>query len=798
MQHIIFTSLLLFFLLPSFGQLAGHYQFEHEGRQISLAEKMALEHAPGFSTYLLYGDGRDSLALGTLARDSRRRVEGTTPFPVGAMSEAPVLFEFLRLSDEGKISLDDPVAKYLPGLRDKRWFRPGPVTIRDLILRRKSLNGPMKPTGYGPEEGWPALQDVLASGNADFPDGLAVRSNRKKQQPQCANAIILQLVLEKYYGQPLPQIMAERVLGPLGMQHSFYATELDDKQEQAAALGHDRSGATLPGGYRRYPELAAMGLWTTPADYTRFVRHVIRAAEGRDNRFLKPATARAGLTAQSAYRSLLFHVSEDGLIYWGGNARGYFTAMQASLADGYIMAAFCNSDLNWPLVMGSLYQAGGWIAQQRKGERLTLFTRPGDEALSADLKKRLKAYARENQIHFTELDASLGAPLFITATPALLFQSPKGITLYGGRPLDWAAVGHFIRTARSRPVAPQAAAPGPMLSRRDGRQTIGFPLKWTEWKGQAPAAGWEAAFIPALEKSLAANYRASAGFLPTDRRFYLDVHPYAQGDSVFLSLAVFSQFDCIDPVFDNFGRPLRGKASEKEALLQQAATVFAEVVEERWADGPAGDRLFALPEDIPVKDYEASGLAAAPEEEGATRQSPASSGGHFSGAWKQPTALADGRPLLQFNFPSPLERYAGEVRRLDGELSYERGKLNGKFTAELKSLTMGMAELDAKVLKQYLKVRKYSTATFSFSEEVAGLVRDQDNQLRIEGLFRFLGQDIPLTVDAVLHPRSAGGAMEARVEFELDIARPFALPGPDGPAAARERLQFSMQFLMAG
>ncbi|MCO6480909.1 MAG: serine hydrolase [Phaeodactylibacter sp.] len=798
MQHILLTFFFLFFLAPAFGQLADHYQFEQEGRTLSLAEKMAVEQAPGFSTYLLYGEGRDSLALGMLARGSRRPVESTTPFPVGAMSEAPVLFEFLRLSDEGKISLDDPVAKYLPGLSDRRWFRARPVTIRDLILRRKSLNGPMKPSGYGPGEGWPALQDVVADGNADFPGGLAVRSNRKRQQPQCANAILLQLILEKYYRQPLPQIMAERVLGPLGMRHSFYAVELSDSQVEAAALGHDKSGATLPGGYRRYPELAAMGLWTTPADYARFVHHVIQAAKGKDNRFLKPATARAGLTAQSSYRSLLFHVNKDGLIYWGGNAKGYFTAMQASLADDYIMAAFCNGNLNWPLVMGSLYQSGGWIAQQRKGEKLVLFTRPGDEALSTGLREQLRAYARKNQVHLMELDANRGAPPSVTATPALLFQSPAGRALYGGKPTDWAAVENFIRTARSRPVAPEAATPGPILALRDGRQAIGFPLKWTEWKGPAPAAGWQEAFLPILAERLGAGYRADAGFFPTDRRFYLDLHPYAQGDSVFLSLAVFSQFDCIHPIFDNFGRPLGGKISEKEALLRQAAALFADVVEQRWADAAAGDRLFALPEEAPVKGYEVLGLAITPGEEGASRQASAPYTPPLSGSWKQPEALAAGQPLLQFNFPSPLERYAGEVRRLTGALSYEPGKLSGKFVAELKSLTMGMAELDAKVLRQYLKVRKYATATFSFSEAAAGLAWDQDNEVQVAGTFHFLGQDIPLTVDATLRPRSADGAMEARIQFELDIARPFGLPGPDGPAAARERLQFSLQFQMAG
>ena len=798
MQRLLLFLFCPFIFTSAFGQLIDHYQFEQDGKILSLQEKMADERVPGFSTYLMYGASSDSLVVGTLKAQGAQKVTFDTPFPAGAMSEAPVLFEILRLADSGEISLDAPLEKFLPALQDKRWFKFQPVTIRDLILSRKNFGGPMKPTGYAAGEAWPALSELLISGNADFPDGLAVRSNRnRKQNPQCANAILLQLILEQYYHQPLPEIMAERVLGPLGMKHSFYATELNAGQEQEVALGHDPSGATLPGGYRRYPELAATGLWTTPADYALFVQHVIRAAKGEDNRFLKQATARAGLTAQTGYRSLLFHVGKDGLIYWGGNTKGYFTAMQASLKDDYVMVAFCNSDLNWPLVMGSLYQSGGWIARQRKGESLVLFTQPGDEVLSAGLKKKLKAFARENQANFIELDAREGAPACITATPALLFQSPQGRTLFGGKLTEWSAIENFIRAARSRAVAPEAAPAGPILVRREGRQSIGFPLKWTGWQGETPASGWQAAFLPALEKSLGARSEWAAGFFPTDRRFYLDIHPYAQGDSVFLSLAVFSQFDCIHPIFDNFGQPLVGTIAERGVLLNRAASVFAQAVQERLEDIPAGDALFALPENTSLARFEERGLRIPQETKAAAQPFPAPHSEPLSGQWSRPQALGEGQPLLQFNFPSPLERYAGEVRQLSGNLTYEEGQLSGEFVAGLQSLTMGMAELDAKVLKQYLKVRRYATATFSFKGQALDIHWDQDNRARIAGSFHFLGENVPLIVDAQLQPRSADGAIEVQVQFELNIARPFGLPGPDGPPAARERLQFSLQFQMA-
>lgn len=799
MQRSLLFFFCSFILTPAFGQLLEHYRFEQDGKALSLKEKMVEEGVPGFSTYLIYGNRQDSLAAGLLRVSGKKEVGYATPFPAGAMSEAPVLFEILRLAGAGEISLDGPVHQYLPKLKDKRWLKLRKVTIRDLILRRKNLGGPMKPSGYAAGENWPPLEALLESGNDDFPGGLAIRGNRMlKQSPQYANAVLLQLILEKYHGKPLAEIMAERVLAPLGMENSFYATELSDAQEATVALGHDTTGAPLPGGYRRYPELAATGLWTTPADYARFVEHIIRAARGTDNRFLKPETARAGLARQFGYRSLLFHINKDGLIYWGGNTKGYFTAMQASLRDDFIMVAFCNGDLNWALVMGSLYQAGGWIAQQRKGERLVLFTQPCDEALSEGLKQQLQSFARENQISFRVQDAAKGAPACITATPALLFQTSEGRTLFGGKVTEWSAVENFIRTARSRPVAPLAATAGPLLVKRQGRQSIGFPLKWTPWQGEAPVEDWQSDFIAALEKSLGARYEPSAGFFPTGRRFYLDVHPYAKGDSAFLSLALFSQFDCIHPVFDNFGRPLAGSLAEKEKLLEEAAEQLACIVRERLANVQGGDALFPLPDDTPVLEFEALGLQIQKKQVTDARPYPSNRSGAFPEKWSRPVPVREGQPLLQFNFPSPLERYAGEVRQLSGELAYRDGRLSGEFAAALNTLTMGMKELDAKVLKQYLKVRRYASASFAFDEQAINLQWDQEQATRIAGSFHFLGESIPLVVDARLLPRSSDGAIDVQVEFELDIARPFGLPGPDGPAAARERLQFSLQFRMAG
>ncbi|MEZ4686698.1 MAG: hypothetical protein R3B47_11705 [Bacteroidia bacterium] len=147
------------------------------------------------------------------------------------------------------------------------------------------------------------------------------------------------------------------------MHHSLYAIELTNEQLATTCTGHDDEGKTLPGGYYRYPEQGASGLWTTPRDYARLVLHVMEAAQGSDNRLISPELAREGMSLQSGHRSLIFHINEYGNLYWGGNGKGYYMSMQAWPETGLVAVAACNKNLQWKLVNPALWQTYNWAEQ---------------------------------------------------------------------------------------------------------------------------------------------------------------------------------------------------------------------------------------------------------------------------------------------------------------------------------------------------------------------------------------------------------------------------------------------------
>lgn len=788
---------LLPLLLPA-QSMGDFFQYELDGKSFDLYSYMEQQHIPSLSLYARYGDRDTVFTIGQADRAGNRPATAATTYSVGSMAQAPLNFLVCHLASKGRIDLDAPVNGYLRTWKVPKTpaTRRQPVTVRDLLLMRRGFNTDQKPKGYLSGTPLPTFNQVLLGERPASNPAISVRrSKNKKGNSEYANALVLQQLLEDVYELPLAELVEKHLFDPLGMQHSYYATELSEAQSKQAALGYDTQGQPIPGGYYRYPELGAAGLWTTPSDYAKLVAHVIAAAKEQDNRLLNPEIARAALTRSKSHRSLIFNVDKNGLIYWGGNNKGYFTAMQANLQDDYIMVAMSNSDLNWRFVMGTLWQTGSWIATQRSGAEAILWLDPqADSAFASTLLPRLRNYCREAAIDLQIRQPINGVPGELTATPALVLQTHRGRSIFGGDPNTFSALTNFLRTNRFRPIPNQTEQRSDILVQQNGRFRTVLPLKVTSVNGDFnPSVTPETLrgqLAEALSQESSFCFQSEVALTPTDRRFYWDVHPFvADNGTLYLSMALFSQFDCVHPIANNFDQPLSGRTLPQ--LTRAAARLLLEWMRE----------VAVLPQpiaELPVADWDALGLSLppAPSEEVAS-----ASAGNLPQVWSQPRALATGLPLVQFNFPSPLERYAGELSGLSGQLtlSEDQQAISGSFTADVSTLTMGMDGLDEKVLKQYLKVQRFPTASFRFESAALpeAIEWGKTTRLMVPGTFEMVGNKIPIDCTTELRPVVGAdglGRLEVQVSFRLNINSPFGLPGPDGPKEAKRFLDFGLQF----
>ena len=128
--HFILTFSFLFGLA---GQTA---------EEIRIAAQQALEayDTPGFAVGVIK-DGQVVLSegFGTRTINKDEKVDSNTLFAIASNTKAFIATAIVKLHQEGKLNLDDPVQKYLPYFQLYDEYVSQHTTIRDLLCHRVGL-----------------------------------------------------------------------------------------------------------------------------------------------------------------------------------------------------------------------------------------------------------------------------------------------------------------------------------------------------------------------------------------------------------------------------------------------------------------------------------------------------------------------------------------------------------------------------------------------------------------------------------------------------------------------------------
>jgi D-alanyl-D-alanine carboxypeptidase len=170
-------------------------------------------------------------AYGSARLDPRTPARSEMRYSIGSISKQFTAAAILLLQEEGKLSLDDKVSKFLPNLT-----RANEVTIRQLLSHTSGYQD------YWPQDYVPPfmLQPITAEGimelwarkPLDFDPGT-------KWQYSNTNYVIAGVIIEKVSGVPLLQFLQQRVFSPLGMK-------------SVANIDQEKLGDTDATGYKRY------------------------------------------------------------------------------------------------------------------------------------------------------------------------------------------------------------------------------------------------------------------------------------------------------------------------------------------------------------------------------------------------------------------------------------------------------------------------------------------------------------------------------------------------------------------
>ncbi|HEV2568509.1 serine hydrolase domain-containing protein [Sphingomonas sp.] len=196
-------------------------------------------------------------------------------YPIASVSKQITAAAILLLAEEGKLSLDDPVSRYLPDLADS-----GRVTVRQLLSHTSGYRD-YWPQNYAFSAMFSPIQpqailDRWAKTPLDFAPG---------SQWQYSNTgfVAAGQIVEKVSGEPFMRFAQRRIFQPLGMKVGDADLDLTARDAQPFtryALGPVRSAQWVKPGWL----YAAGQLATTPSEWAKWSMARI------ERRLMKPAS----------------------------------------------------------------------------------------------------------------------------------------------------------------------------------------------------------------------------------------------------------------------------------------------------------------------------------------------------------------------------------------------------------------------------------------------------------------------------------------------------------------------------
>ena len=465
-----------------------------------------------------------------------------------------------------------------------------------------------------------------------------------------------------------------------------------------------------------------------------------------------------------------------------------------------------------------------WLSAQKQplpssaGEVLIFLQGKEPAWLMKDLDS-LQSYLLSEQIptRFIRMDKR-GLPSMIAYTPFILYQDPRGRAVYQGRYTTKERVKSFVRTVRLYMPKSEAYEQTNVYAFKQGRANVFLYLKITALSGQLPADFNQTIFeVKALE-ALVKGFKLFTFFpklqkTASDLSFYFDLHPFVDDRGNFaLSYEIFSQYDCITPIFSNRAKPIKGAWNNYAASFTKAGRALEQELNKLMTTTQTGDARWTLAENILAPDWADLNLQLPsgfkgyrifnfdPEGRSSLPELPKT--------WEFLGSIDNQLPAISFHFPPPLVSYGGEAKQIKGQMQLAQGQslrgAKGSFQVQVGSVTMGIEELDHKLHEVMFQTQKYPSASLEFDSLKGGIELDLQigrlNIVQVPATFELKGRKVKVMAPTEFEPvldEQDQLRLYVRSFFRLEqLNEVFGLELPPGPKDANNSLIFHLQFLM--
>jgi D-alanyl-D-alanine carboxypeptidase len=301
-----------------------------------VTQGMAADQVPSASIAVVR-DGKIVLTKAYGKANERLAARTDMPYQIASNSKQFTAMALLMLEDEGKLSLDDHVSKFLPGISEG-----DRITIRQLLSHTSGL-----------QDFWPQDYSFEAMSHPTRPQGIVDRWARKPldfqpgEQWQYSNTgyVVAGLIAEKVSGEPLVTFLERKIFRPLGMTS---VKDQDETNTPAFPAGYGRNAL----GPLRLAPPPARGWLYAAGELSMSAGDLAKWDIARINRSLVPAedwaaqetTVKLNNGKDSGYGLGVFvHDQPRRAITHGGEAVGFLSANNIYPTERMAVVVLTNS-----------------------------------------------------------------------------------------------------------------------------------------------------------------------------------------------------------------------------------------------------------------------------------------------------------------------------------------------------------------------------------------------------------------------------------------------------------------------
>jgi CubicO group peptidase (beta-lactamase class C family) len=264
----------------------------------------------------------------------------STVFHVASMSKQFTAAAIVMLAQEGKLSFDDSVQKYISELPEFG----APITIRELVHHTSGLRDQWDLLGFA---GWRYSLDLITDD-----DVLRLFSRQKtlnflpgSRHMYCNTGYtLLAQIAKRVSGQSFRQFTTARIFEPLGMTSTHFR---DDHAEivKNSALGYQPAGETFRISITNFDTVGATSLLTTVEDLALWDENFYHPRVGGPlmlGQMLEKGKLNDGQELDYAFGLVVGRHRGLSMISHGGGDAGYRSGMVRFPDQHFTVACLCN------------------------------------------------------------------------------------------------------------------------------------------------------------------------------------------------------------------------------------------------------------------------------------------------------------------------------------------------------------------------------------------------------------------------------------------------------------------------